>query len=274
MVGDNSRVSPLKSESAGIPGLLRKISGELSIDPIRQGRYNDRRFFVICMTPRSGSTYLGSVLSANGIANVQEHFRIQGGAIERDAEKLNQKTYETYFRHKVEQLTSKSGYFGLKCDWPQYAPIYVSGLHAHYLRDAEFFYLTRSDILAQAISRYVATESNYFHSVNELPEGGKIEVDFDYDKIRSHLEHLIKMQSDWEQFFACEGLKVNRITYEELAKDPAKTVRDISSILGYSVDDVVVETEFKVVSTDLNDRLREQFVAEHRQRVAQFSWMK
>jgi len=241
---------------------------------VREPEYTDRKFFVICMTPRSGSSYLGSVLAANEIANVQEHFRIQGGSIERDAEKLDDKTYEAYFRKKVEHLTSKNGLFGVKCDWPQYAPIYVSGLHAHYLRDAEFFYLTRSDILAQAISRYVATESNYFHSVNELPEGGKIEVGFDYDKIRHHMEHLIRMQSDWERLFASEGLKVHRISYEELASDPKKILNEVSSVLGQKIDKAVVDTDFKVVRTELNEKLREQYVKEHRRRLAAVEWLK
>ncbi|MBJ3774391.1 Stf0 family sulfotransferase [Acuticoccus mangrovi] len=221
---------------------------------------------VICMTPRSGSSYLGSVLRENGFGTTQEHFRIVGGSLERDAEKLKGKSYEGYFREKVQRLT-ENGYFSVKLDWPQFVPLYFSSVFATYLNNANFVYLTRSDILAQAISRYVATVTGYFHTTNE---GGVQEgvVPFDYEGIRKHLDYLVTMQGDWERFFASEGLLPVRITYEEVATNPTEAFAKIAQAIGAPVpENVVTKTEFGVTRTSENERLRKAFVAEHRQRM-------
>jgi len=120
---DNKKEAPaaLHSETCDIRGLLNKIGQEMKIEKPKGPAFEGRRMVVICMTPRSGSSYLGSVLKENGIAHTQEHFRIAGGFLERDAAALHEKTYEAYFRKKVENLTGASGFFAVKCDWPQYA---------------------------------------------------------------------------------------------------------------------------------------------------------
>jgi trehalose 2-sulfotransferase len=271
--GSASEPPPILSETANIRNLLRAISKELAIEPCQGKAYDDRRMAVICMTPRSGSSYLGSVLKANGIAETQEHFRIQGGALERDAGHLQTRTYEAYFRKKVAKLTSAGGLFAVKCDWAQYAPIYVSGLHATYMQDAAFFYLTRSDILGQAISRHIATETNYFHSVNDNVDALDREVPFSYAKILGHLEHLVKMQSDWERFFACEGIAPVRLVYEDIARDPAQVIRRIADVLGVPLENPQTETDYKVVRTKQNDRLRAAFQQEHRRRMRETDWL-
>lgn len=269
----NSRQTALISETANVTGLLKTISRELALTPAVQLPYEDRRFIVICMTPRSGSSYLGSALKANDIAHTQEHFRIRGGNLERDASKLSEKTYEAYFRMKVESLTSDNGVFAVKCDWPQYAPIYAAGLHYAYLKKAKFFYLTRSDILGQAISRYIATETNYFHSVNENADALNKKVPFSYEGIREHLDYLVKMQSDWERFFACEGISPHRLHYESIAANPARVIRRIGRVMGMKIAEPKTETEYKVVRTEQNVRLRGEFMDEHRQRIESLGWV-
>ena len=188
------------------------------------------------------------------------------------AERLSVKTYEEYFRDKVTRLTSEKGVFMAKCDWPQYAPLYASGIHATYMQNAVFFYLTRSDVLAQAISRYIATTVNYFHSPEGKTDALKEDVPFSYDGIFEHLNHLVRMQSDWERFFACEGILAHRIAYEEIDADPAAVIRRVATALGMSLDNVKVDTDYKVVRTEQNERLRDAFVTEHRQRVASADW--
>ena len=157
--------------------------------------FTDRPFAVLCMTPRSGSTYLGSLMRENGLGNGTEHFRVSGGAMERFCKDRKITTYDDYIR-KIIELRTKDGIFTAKVDWLQYIPIYYFGMHDHYFKSAQFIFLTRSDILMQAISRYIATETGYSHSINvEKAHTAGSDISFDFAKITQHIEHLIYMQS-------------------------------------------------------------------------------
>lgn len=262
---------PLPSETADIPNLLKLVSRHLKITPPRGAAYDDRQIVVICMTPRSGSGYLGSVLEANGLGLTKEHFRIQGGALGEYAAKLSKQTHEAWLRKKIETLTSPRGTFCVKCDWAQYAPLYATGLHAHYMRNATFFYLTRQDVLGQAISRYIATQRNLFHTPDGEGETPVQNVAFSYPDIRTHLERIIRMQSDWERFFASEGIVPHRIAYEDLASSPGKIVRELGEVLGITLEDPQVETTYKVTRTDRNEEMRAAYIRQHRNRLAALS---
>ena len=181
---------------------------------------------------------------------------------------MKEKTYEAYFRQKMTRFSAGFDTFGVKCGWNQFAPVYATGMYSHYLRDAHFVYLTRADLLAQAISLYIATEAQYFHTIDDLQKDKLAEVEFDFDKISVHLERLIAMQGDWERFFSMEGLQVLRITYEEVAADPAEVFARICRPLGIESARIAVATAYKVVRTELNEVLRAQYVAENRRRVA------
>ena len=171
-------------------------------------------------------------------------------------------------------MSSDNGVFSVKCDWPQFLPDYLSGVFATCFPNAQFVYLTRSDILAQAISRYVATVTKYFHTDNrENAEALKKEVPFDYDEISEHMEWLIAMQSDWERFFASEGISPLRLPYEEISEAPADVLHKIAGLIDVDLPkDLVLETEFKVIRTGQNERLRQQFVEEHHRRLEGSRW--
>lgn len=224
--------------------------------------YTDRHLVVLCMTPRSGSSHLGALMKANGLGWGAEHFNINTDALQPLLEQAGVKTYDQYIRHVVDTRTHE-GVFCVKADWQQYTPVYYFGAHQHYFAGASFLYLTRGDILMQAISRYVASETRYFHSTNvKTAHTLKDDVPFDFDRISKHLQTLVGMQSAWEWFFASEGIRPLRITYEELEKDPKEIVRRISAHTGIALKGPPKDdSEFTVVRNERNDMLREKFVA-------------
>ncbi|MBJ3776703.1 Stf0 family sulfotransferase [Acuticoccus mangrovi] len=255
-----------RSSTAEIPDLLERIHHYLPFKAVVGPRFDDRQITVVCMTPRSGSGYLGSILRENGFGPTREHFRIVGGALERDAAKIKRKSYEEYFRNKVQQRTENRN-FTVKLGWPQFAPIYYSGVFSFYLRDATYIYLTREDIISQAISRYIANETGYFHTPDKGDSQNDL-VHFDYNGIRKHLEFLVEMQGDWERFFASEGLSPVRITYEQVASNPTAAFAKIAEAAGSPMPETIItQTEFGVTRTSKNAHLREAFIEEHRRRM-------
>jgi len=254
---DNPRVRRL---CANVLRLLR--SEEFTGD-----QFAGRKKIVICMTPRSGSSYLSSVLSENGIGKVQEHFRVVKGALETLCEKRKLETVEQWVAERIANH-SAGGVYGFKADWPQFVPIYYLGGYDYFFRDATFVYLTRNDVMGQAISRYISTETGYFHSTQtDLVHTTEEDVALDFEKLGEHLDRIIDMQGDWERFFAHEGLSPLRISYEEIDADAGSVVRKIADHADISLPvELALETEYRKVSTDRNERIREQAIAEAKAR--------
>lgn len=224
--------------------------------------YDALEMLLICMTPRSGSQYLGSLLRDNGLGLAHEHFRYTGGAIEEIAQQFGLETFEDFVRNRIEKNIAVGNVFSAKADWMQFLPLYYLGAYEYYFKAAHYIYLTRRDRLAQAISRYIATESRYFHTTYVDRKAAVASVGFSYDGIKFHLDHILALENAWERFFLAEGIQPLRIYYEDLASDPAAILRSIFSHLGRECPSFMfTETEFQVVSTQKNQAFMDEFRA-------------
>lgn len=244
-----------------------RITDAVSAEPFTGETDAAMKSIFLCMTPRSGSSYLGSAMQVNKIAKFGEHFRAVGGMFEKVAQEAGAKTYEDYVRARIASVRMKN-VFGAKVDWLQFAPLYYFGAYEHYFLDAKYIYLTRGNILAQGVSRYIATETGYFHSVNKHLENTKsAEVPLDFDKLWRHVEHLIEMQAAWERFFATEGIQPLRLTYEMVESDPAAVLKQISDFVGVELPDpVIVDTDYKKVRNERHEKMMQQAIEEAQRR--------
>lgn len=214
---------------------------------------------VICMTPRSGSSYLGSLFRANGWGDAQEHFRLSGNQLADFVAETGVKSYGGYIGALVERYASDSHY-AVKADWTQFRPVYHFGAYARYFKQARYIYLTRSDILAQAVSRYIMEATGYGDTTQTLAPGKLESVDFNYDKICDQIRHLQAVATAWETFFAVERIEPLRITYEALVADPEATLQRIAAHIDADLPDpLVTETEYRRVTTPLNQALCDTF---------------
>lgn len=253
-------VKPLK-------GMLARLSAAVPIEPFERPRDDELKCVFLCMTPRSGSSYLGSLLKANKIGKFNEVFRLTGDGVDRIVRDLQPRNYEDFVLKRISQSVIR-GVFGTKVDWLQFAHLYYFGAFDHLFRDAQFVYLTREDVLAQAVSRYVASETGYYHSVNTQFEATRAdEVPFDFEKLNRHVEHLIDMQGAWERFFVNEGVRPLRLTYEELEADPADATRRIASFVGARLaEPPALESAYARVRNERHERLTALALAEARRR--------
>lgn len=229
--------------------------------------YDGLTMLLVCMTPRSGSQYLGSLLRDNGLGLAHEHFRYTGGSIEEITQQYGLETFEDFVRNRIDRNIAEGGaVFSAKADWMQFLPLYYLGAYQHYFRGAHYVYLTRRDRLDQAVSRYIATESRYFHSTYLEHRDAVEGVPFSYEGIGAHLGHLLALENSWEQFFLSEEIQPLRIFYEDLAADPAAVLAGIFDHLGREPPQTaIVETEFRIVRTDKNARFKALFRQQRQQ---------
>jgi LPS sulfotransferase NodH len=199
---------------------------------------------MVCLTPRSGSTYLTTLLESTGRFGVAREFMNLWdykhnvgdflGALKviapRDEPVFEEgiTTLSSYVRSAVQTSQDVEGIFVLKGDLYQFLPLFTRGwLHAG-MRKIRFVYVTREDVLMQAISLFRAIRGGAWSS----EQRGEREVVFERDGILDQFEYLLRMMKRWETLFSLLGIHPLRMTYEQISRDPAGGVRKIASFLG------------------------------------------
>ncbi len=99
-----------------------------------------------------------------------------------------------------------------------------------------YLHLSREDKLAQAISLIKAEQTGLWHVA---PDGTEIErlappkdPEYDFDRIRRELAELESYDTAWNSWFAKQRIEPLRIGYETLSADPAATLARICAALG------------------------------------------
>jgi LPS sulfotransferase NodH len=218
------------------------------------------RTFVICSTPRTGSTMLADLLADTGLV---------GRADEFFGEPFRQNVVPGLTRSGFDDYlvgctrNARQGTFGIKLHWDQievflYLLRLRRGLRG--LGDAQvleavfpatsFVFLTREDVLAQAVSFWKAMATGKW--VDE--QSFAAEPVFDAGRIAGRVRRIEEHNAGWRQWFEANGVEPLHVTYEEVAADPAGAARRVLAFIGVDVpDDLRVEPRTERQADAVND---------------------
>lgn len=212
--------------------------------------------YVICGTPRSGSTMLCDLLRDTGVAGrPASYFRTQ--SIDDYAQKLQVPTRETwnspsfdlaYLEAVKERARNGTPVTGIRLMYENLANVLqrlrlffpdvmsdVDALRAAFGR-VLFISLTRDDRLHQAISRVKAIQTGLWHMGSDGSERERIGAPkdpwYDEEAIAYHLQELDAHYAGWANWFERQGLQPIAIGYEELTTNPQETVAMVLEALG------------------------------------------
>ena len=207
--------------------------------------------YIICTSPRSGSTLLCKLLAATGKSGMPDsHFHAPSVSkwlgywdLSREQFSSQRKALKAAFDAARAIGTGNTGIFGLRlqrhsCD---YFFQQLAILHQNYANDKQrieaafsntlFIHLTRENKLDQAISYIKATQSGLWH---RAPDGTELErlsapqiPFYDANAIAQQLARLTKFDEEWKAWFKKEKIEPVEITYEELSSRSAKTLAHI-----------------------------------------------
>lgn len=211
--------------------------------------------YVICTSPRSGSTLLCKLLAATGISgNPNSYFHnpsIEDWMRSLDVS-LDQNTAErdvlgAIFDAVRARGTNHTGLFGLRVQRKSFDFLMqkMTILHPGLNNDAErfeaafgntlFIHLTRSNKLEQAISLVKATQTGLWH---KAPDGTELERAsspkepvYDAAEIALHLANLTALDEDWKNWFANEKIDPFHLSYDALSAHPAEALARILEAL-------------------------------------------
>jgi len=186
------------------------------------------RGYILCLTPRSGSTWLATLLGKSGqLGHPREYFNPDWPLPDCHAT-----DFAGYVRDVKVGSATPNGIFGVKADFGQMAPFMRHNLFADPHGEYRYIYLTREDVVLQGISLYKATMTGIWSSRRE----GVSPPSFEPGQIWKHVSKIITMMSSWERAFAAYGIVPLRITYEQLEEDPRAAVARVAEVLGVTLD--------------------------------------
>ncbi|TAL02837.1 MAG: hypothetical protein EPO08_05905 [Rhodospirillaceae bacterium] len=188
-----------------------------------------RTAYTICMTPRSGSTFLAQAMSKSAVfGHPQEYLhRLEPSALAAHAARYGAKSWESYLAALAAHTRTGNGVFGLKADPNMLLPLLIDGTFDRTLAHGKFIYVTRTDLVMQAIS---LTKAQYTGSWSSQVDPIAV-PQFSFGAIYGNILHLAEMMGRWESFFAYNGIAPLRITYERIDADIDAVLRDIASFL-------------------------------------------
>jgi LPS sulfotransferase NodH len=227
--------------------------------------------YLICATPRSGSTLLCDLLTRTGVAGrPEEYFQAlpQTGrprlppdylgplhadpevrAIVADRSPGDEPTqleaagcasFAAYLDAVLERGTTPNGVFGAKLMWPYLAGLVQdldrAGSEYEVLQQTfpglRLVHHTRRDRIRQAISLWRALQT---WSWRHEPAAAHPEPVFHRGAIVHLARSVAAEDAAWERFFAAAGAEPIRVVYEELTADPPGTVARILDALDLPV---------------------------------------
>jgi len=218
--------------------------------------------YIICGTPRTGSTLLCKLLASTGrTGDPHSFYRRQN--VSEWAEEWNLPDRETmselefhaaYLKAAIAAGKGSTGIFGLRLmrenlgELSEVLGQIFPGLASDKARFERAFgrvlhiHLYREDKLAQAVSLIKAEQTGLWHVA---PDGTEIErlgppkePEYDFHRIGRELAKLDAYDAAWNMWFAEQGIAPLRIGYERLASDPAAMLVSICEILDVQPPDV------------------------------------
>lgn len=216
---------------------------------------------MVATMPRSGSTFFVESLWKTGrlgspmeYASIRNRWKLY--------ERFGSEDWCDYWRKLQRLRTSPNGVFGYK--------MFVSNWLEISRKQPELFkkvtsthivYLTREDLLGQAISQSRAMQSEaWFSGVNT-----KKEIQYNDEHITACMRAIQREKSVWENVFKIMKADVCRVSYEQFLADQSGVLRSIADFVGVDLDkDAELGLPFIGVQRDaITEEWRARYLGTH-----------
>ncbi|HET8726620.1 MAG TPA: Stf0 family sulfotransferase [Alphaproteobacteria bacterium] len=209
--------------------------------------------YLVCATPRSGSTLLCDLLAGTGAAGRPDSFyrresiadfcRSWGVALGEGV-----RFERRYLAAVITAGTDDTGMFGMRLMWPSLRELTakVTALFPRQTTDGDriaaafgtpvYIHLRRCDRIGQAVSRSKAEQSGLWHrgadgSNRELARPYR-PPRYDAAALKRFLAEIDEHEAAWSGWFAAQDIAPLELTYEELSDDPAAALAYVLAALG------------------------------------------
>lgn len=222
--------------------------------------YGIRSPYVIFITGRCGSTLLTRLIRDTRLAgNPTEHFNINW------LKQSSPTTFAAYLDRIIRQ-SSSNGFFGFEIDWfnLRFLDHFLDFTSTFSVETAKFFYMTRRDILAQALSYASAKATGIWQIYSDTTDSNVSRVSrpraqaLDDQAVWHEIMLILEAELKLEQFFQRNRLKPIRIDYEMLITSKRDVLGLVLLNIGCDIEAIAAKTD-EIVDKTLKIP-RDQFV--------------
>jgi trehalose 2-sulfotransferase len=218
----------------------------------------ERRGYAICTQPRSGSNLFCQYLSSTGqLGYPLEYFNGPGRRT------LGLPDFPDAPELQIDAIlhlgATPNGVYAVKLFASQFAVFSRRVRWTDLLPNLHFVYLSRDDLLGQAISWSRALQTSQYRSTQPATQ---IAV-YNADHIRSQLVAIARERAQWEAFFARTGIEPLRITYERFLENRSSHVGLVADLV--NVENPVVDQrkiDLVIQRDAVTEEWRQRFRAE------------
>jgi len=208
--------------------------------------------YLVCSTPRSGSTLLCEGLRATGRLGVPtEYFNIDASVVPLSV-RWGSTTATDFVRDLYRFRTSQEGVFGTKLHWQQVEemrddlglgrlagegpfPARERAMLDALFPGARHVHVYRQDRHRQAVSYWIAEHTRQWsvHIGEEPPPADPPAYDYDaIEALRAKVEHG---EACWARYFEENGVEPIRVSYDDLSCAYAEVIASVACALGMDV---------------------------------------
>lgn len=256
--------------------------------------------YIICTTPRSGSTLLCEALWRTGLAGRPQENFLYWHLAAHNPDGLKSATAQpwllppdAYMRKLFEAGSTANGVFGVKI-MGLYFDVVINQLRplapaphgaaadilASVLPKVHYIYLRRRDKVRQAVSWVKALQTDHWHDAYQgdvaarpddaSPQGlqshreqgqGKRLV-YDFDQLMHYHGALLAQEERWEAFFQAAALQPYRVFYEDFVQSYGRIVSEILDYLHIPHPAPVWKPASQWQSDTVNAEWTQRFTAE------------
>jgi LPS sulfotransferase NodH len=225
---------------------------------------------VILFTPRSGSTWLGKLLEETGVLGFPEEYLNPAMIADANSD-LNAAGEYDFLCGCVASRTTENGFFSIQATWGEIERLEAVDFF-EFFENSKFVWLRRHDVVDEAISLLVATETGQFHRRSAAGDA-KVTAEMVLDnlspeeigtKLVNWIAHIVSYEAMTEIQIVTRKIAPYRLFYEDLEKSPAFHVAEIKQLCGV-VDERKKEVDAVLKNVQSGrDVLRDVFIKTHR----------
>jgi len=243
------------------------------------------RAYLVCGDARTGSSLLAATLRATGRAGKPFEYFTRAEidkpwmrAELRVPEDLPFVSFPDWRDYIVKAGSEMGGIFAASVhywQWPHCVETFRTtsadsalGVLRRFFPDLRLIWLTRRNIVAQAISHHVAMSTNIWNSRlggDKRPGESDRGAPYDFDRIEHQVQSVLAAQAGWRETLKGAEAITMALTYEELAADLAGAARRVCAFVGADLGAEPIrppglEKQAGAWSVEMEQRFREERV--------------
>ena len=250
------------------------------LHPKKLNPCSKHRPYIIATTQRSGSTLLSDLLLQTGICGQPGEY-LTDSFVARNDDLLKfcgnnpiNKKLKSYVNHISSCYHSNNDISGLKVTWDQVLKIChdlqipfhwrncLKNSFKYYFGSPKIIFLRRANIVSQAISKYLAFQTNKWHSWDK--ENQDAQIEFSSTSIISIINEINSHNEGWLNLFeSCNSQFIN-VFYEELCLSPLDIIKNVIEFI--HEDNVTLKNvpskSIKPVNSVLKSEFESKFMKE------------